>query len=79
MNITFDLSPKQEVYKLLNNIGFIIRNNKNYHQESLKICEMFLKETLEFSETCRGRTFIFKERDYLEKMIEELEAIKSLK
>jgi len=72
MKIDFDLHPKQEVYRILNIIGFITKNQKN----TCSIFEIFLKETIEYSETCKGKNFIFKEIEYLEKMQEEFNLIK---
>jgi len=77
MIITFDLHPKKEVYRLLNDIAFLIRGDKEYLYDTFILCEMFLRETLEYSKKCRGRTFNFKENEYIEKMIIELEKIKN--
>lgn len=72
MKIDFDLHPKQEVYRILNSIGFIAKNKK----DTCSIFEIFLKETIEYSKTRKGKTFIFKEIEYLEKMQEEFNFIK---
>lgn len=79
MKIDFNYAPKQELYRILNDIAFMLRNEKDYLKISFSITHMFLNELLEFSETCKGRSFNFKEHKYLEEMIEELIKMKNEK